>query len=141
MDTVREIALSVSVSATVIGAVYIICPSGQMSRFMKYILGLILLLCIVTPFMSASFNFEKLEARADYSAQAEEMLINQTQHIVAAVLSENGISYEKIEVYMDISEDGSISIYRIHLFGVSDNKAAELLRQSINGCEVVIEDG
>lgn len=141
METVRQIAATVSVSAILIGSVYIICPSGQMNRPMKYIAGLIILLCIVTPFMSASFDIDKIETSVNFSVSAEQMLIKQTEYIAEAVLKEHGIEFDKIEVSMDISDYGGISIYRIHLYGVSDGVAAELLCQSINGCEVVIEDG
>ena len=141
METVRQIASTVAVSAVIIGSVYIICPNGQMSRPVKYIAGLIILLCIVTPFMSASFDIDKTETSMDFSLSAEPMLIKQTEYIAEAVLTEHNIEFDKIEVSMDISDDGSISIYRIYLYGVSDGSAAELLRESINGCEVVMKDG
>lgn len=141
METIKEIAATVSVSAVLIGSVYIICPSGQMSRPMKYVAGLIILLCIITPFMSASFNIERTEADINFSISAEQMLIKQTEYVALEVLREHGIEPKKIEVSMDIMDDGGISIYRIHLYGVSDSRAVGLLNDSINGCEVVIEDG
>ena len=54
MEGIKQIALSVSVSAAVISAFYIICPDGNMSKQMKYIIGLLMLLAVLTPIQSGS---------------------------------------------------------------------------------------
>ncbi len=140
METVKNIAASISVSAVVIGAVYIICPDGVMSRQMKLIAGLLMILSLTVPFVGVSIKVPKLEEMPDYSASAGAMISNQVCHLAKAALTDAGIEYEDIEVFMDISQSGDISIYRIYLYGVSDGRASQVLQSSLSGCEVVIVD-
>ena len=138
METVKNIAASISVSAVVIGAVYIICPDGVMSRQMKFIAGLIMILSFSAPFLGLNIKMPELSASTDYSASAQNMLEGQAKYVAQAALSGAGIVYDDIKVFMDISPTGDISIYRIYLYGVSDDRASQILKENLAGCEVVI---
>ncbi len=136
METLKNIAASVSVSAVVIGAVYMICPDGVMSRQMKFIAGLIMILALMTPFIGTKFEIPEPSETPDYSASAEDMLCAQTRYLAESVLKSKGIDFERIEVFADISSDGGISFYRIYLYGVSNKDAEALLKENLTGCEV-----
>lgn len=140
METVRELSTGVCASAVILGAVYVICPNGKMSGPVKYVMGLIMMLCVLSPFFTSSFSFSRTAEEADLKISAEGMMTAQTEYVVSELLEDNGISVDKIKVYMDISKNGSISIYRIKLYGVSSDTAKALLEKSMNGCEVILEN-
>ncbi len=139
METVREIATSVSVAAVIIGSVYIICPNGTMSRHMKYIIGIIMLIATVTPFFGASIDIDIETASHSYTADATVMLSAQAEYIAGSLLENASVEYERIEVNTDISDGGDISISSVYVYGASDpEKAGELISQNLGVQEVEI---
>ncbi len=140
METVRNIATSVSLSAVIIGAVYILCPDGRQGKQIRFVAGLLMILAVMTPFLGASFELPKTGDNIDFSVNAEEMLAGQAKYLVSAVLSSEGIEFTKIEPFMDISQSGDISIYRLCVYGVGDKeRARELLGENFPECEVIVE--
>ncbi len=125
MEGIKQIALSVSVSATVISAFYIICPDGNMSRQMKYIIGLLMLLAVITPVVSVNIEIPASDSKAGYSVDATQMVASQYEYIVEKVLEENEIYFDRISVNTDISENGNIVISKVCVYGVSEKAKAE----------------
>lgn len=122
MDTLKEVATTVCIAATLIGSVYIICPDGVMSRHMKYIIGLIMLIVTVVPILSTEINIKNFETEVVYSASAEEMVRSQAEYIVKDVLDSEGIYYERISVNTDISGDGNIFISNVCVYGAEKSE-------------------
>ncbi len=122
MEAIKEIALSVSVSAAVIGTVYIICPDGNMSRQMKYIIGLIMLLSVVTPVIKADIEIETVSPSKDYVSDATEMIKSQSVYIAEKLLAAEKISYDRILVNTDILSDNNIIISNVCVYGAKDKE-------------------
>lgn len=127
METVRNIATSVSVSAVIIGAVYIICPSGVMKRSAEYIIGLVMLCALLIPVTGADFKSVATSAERDFTVQAGGMLSSQAEYIVKNLLEGENITFGEITAKTDISCDGDIIISSVTITGVSDPAAAERL--------------
>ncbi|MBQ8550868.1 MAG: stage III sporulation protein AF [Clostridia bacterium] len=137
MEAVRNIAASVSVAAVIIGAVFMLSPEGKMLRQIRFVAGLLMLVSIISPFLGARWDSISLPSEQGFTANGDEMIKNQAVYLSGALLSANQITYTKIEPFMDISEDGVISIYRIYVYGVDDIASAEaILSANFTECEV-----
>lgn len=139
METVREIAASVSIASVIIGSVYIICPSGTMSRQMKYIIGIIMLLATVSPFLGARIDIDAVTSPQSYTSDASAMLSAQAEFIAGSLLEDAAVEYERIEVNTDISDGGDISISSVYVYGTSDSaQAYKLISENLGVQEVEI---
>lgn len=128
MDMLGNIAASVSVSAVIIGAVYIICPNGVMKRSAEYIIGLVMLCALIIPVTGADIEISVPSAKTDFTVRADGMLSSQAEYIVKSLFEEENITFGEIAAETDISDDGSIIISSVTITGVSDpDKAKRLL--------------
>ncbi len=127
MDMFKNIAVSVSVSAVIIGAFYIICPSGVMRRSAEYIIGLVMLCALIIPVTGANIKISAFTAKTDFVVKADGMLLSQAEYIVKSVLDGKNITFEEITVNTDISNEGDIIISSVIITGASDPSAAEQL--------------
>ena len=139
MEVIRDIAASISVSAVIIGAIHILAPDGKNGRQLRYIAGLLLIVAVVAPFAGASISFDLEQAETTLHIDSEAMLKNQIENVVAELLRSEGIEFGIIKPYMDISPDGSISIYRIYVSHASEaEKAKQIIGENFTGCEVEV---
>lgn len=141
MDAIRQAATGISVAAVILGAAYMLCPDGVMNKKMKYIIGLVMLLCTITPFINASVNLNPTPS-ASLQLNADEMLISQTEYIISSTLESEGAVFEKIEISADILEGGNISISSVYIYGARDKeKIKSLIESTFRVQEVVFIDG
>ena len=140
METIRQIAAGVSVSAVIIGAFFVLCPDERSIKQIRFIAGLLMLFAVVTPFAGASFKLPEIQNEITYSAEAEAMLRGQAEYLAKSVLASEGVVFSKIEAIMDISPAGNIFIYRLCVYGVSEKeKANRILKDNFPECEVILE--
>lgn len=125
MEGIKQIALSVSVSAAVISAFYIICPDGNMSKQMKYIIGLLMLLAVLTPIVSVNIEIPVSSKKIEFSADATDMVASQYSYIAKSILENEKIYFEQISVITDILEDGNIIISKVCVYGAEDIEKAK----------------
>ena len=125
MEGIKQIALCVSVSAAVISAFYIICPDGNMSKQMKYIIGLLMLLAVLTPIVSVNVEIPTSDKEIEFSADATEMVASQYSYIAKSILENEKIYFEQISVITDILEDGNIIISKVCVYGAEDIEKAK----------------
>ncbi|MBQ2274569.1 MAG: hypothetical protein UHE86_04185 [Acutalibacteraceae bacterium] len=125
MEGIKQIALSVSVSAAVISAFYIICPDGNMSKQMKYIIGLLMLLAVLTPIVSVNIEIPTSDKEIEFSADATDMVASQYSYIAKSILENEKIYFEQISVITDILEDGNIIISKVCVYGAEDIEKAK----------------
>lgn len=130
MEGIKQIALSLSVSAVVISAFYIICPDGNLSRQMKYIIGLLMLLSVLTPIISVNIEFPVSGKEIKFSADATEMVASQYRYIAENILEKEKIYFDRILVNADILGDGNIIISKVCVYGVSEKEKAYALLSS-----------
>lgn len=142
METVKQAALGICFAAVLTGALYTVSPEGVMNRKMKYITGLLMLFCIVSPFLK--INLGALPSAPDHTVtyNAGEMLSAQAEYIIGEALRAENITFSSIEVTTDISPGGDISIISVSVAGASEpQRAKEIINGIVAVGEVVISDG
>lgn len=141
MNAFQQAAAGVCFAAVIIGAVYIICPEGAQGRGMKYIAGLIMLICTVNPFLRININTDIETPQNTVTYNASEMLAAQAEYIIGEALRDGGVSYRLVSVNTDILPSGDIFISSVCITGASDKqKAAELLGNVMQAKEVIFKD-
>lgn len=101
-------------SCVFIGALYMLCPDGVMSKTVKYILGLCFLLSVISVAGITAeipqIDFTLPETAADTQESLE---ISSAEYVISQLLSASGIDFSEITVCTDKSEDGSIIINKV----------------------------
>lgn len=142
METVKQAALGICFAAVLTGVLYTLSPDGVMNRKMKYITGILMLFCIVSPFLK--INISAMPSVPDHTVtyNAGEMLASQAEYIIGEALKAENITFSSLKVTTDISPSGDISIISVSVAGASEpDKAKEIINGIVAVGEVVIIDG
>ena len=128
MDSVREWAAAVCCSCMLGAMLSLISPGGSVKRHLSTVISLMTVCVLLRPFLSWSEWFSELgrfsfEPSVSENQTLEEEITRNAEGIYASYLKENigrlldgeGISYKSIEVMMDNSQDGCISIERVEV--------------------------
>lgn len=124
MGFIREWATIVSICAFIACFIDMLCPGRKMDKTIKTVLGIFMICAIFVPvyntFCSLSTDLssvQNIEIDRSVNENIKEDFISnasvQIENLSAEILKENGISFKKIDVFMDIDEQMSISIIRI----------------------------
>ena len=97
-----------------IGAIYMLCPDGAVSKSVKYVLGLVFLLSVISAAAIAAGKWELNlpDITSDYT-ESEELQISAAEYVYGYALRKSGIDFSKITVCTDKSKNGSISINKV----------------------------
>lgn len=125
MGTVKEIALVFCATAVLLSGVSLL-GSGALEKSKRYIIALVLLCSVLGSVVGADFDFTlpdltNTEASANLS---ENMSAYQTEYLVAQLLNDAKIKYQKITAKANKNQDGSIIITEITVSGVEDEERA-----------------
>lgn len=126
MEAIREIAVAMCATMAVTGILSILIPGKSMERTMRLVVGVFFLASIVIPFATQEFalSFEDLlpegalvtaEVEATAQSHMEELTESRLEQEVSLLLSEQGITPEKVDVSIHISEDKRISITNLYI--------------------------
>ncbi len=121
MEGIKEAAVCICVCCVLCGALKMLVPSTPFDKLIKLAIGAFLLCSAVVPIQKAvkEINSPKItlaavernermeEAVIDFSSSMLENIVS--GQIESALLSEN-VKPEDIKIFMDILQDGSISI-------------------------------
>ncbi len=136
MNVFSQFILGISAAAVLIGALFMILPSGSMQKSVKYAFSLTFICICATAFLTlGKINFDfKVSSSAPDTANAQALTTAMAQQICGAVLKEKAITYEKIYVNTDKDETDSIFINSVTVYSSGD---AALIEQAIrNAVEV-----
>lgn len=131
MTYISQVVLGISAAAIFVGAMFMLAPSGNLSKSVRYVFTLVFLCVCITFFLkigNREVRFVLDEPETDYTT-AHNLTSIQAEKICSAALDDNNISYEKISVSTDINESDGIFISNVRI--VSDDDA-ELIRTIIN---------
>ncbi len=114
MNWVRTIIAAFCASSIFLGALFILCPKGNISASVKYVLSLVFLVSVIS---AAGIGVKK----ADFSFNAfssQEVLTDNFENLniklaFEEVLQKNGIGFKEITVFTDKLEAGGISINKV----------------------------
>lgn len=152
MEGIKNSVIAVCTVSAAICIVESLVSGTRLRNQMKLILNLVLITAATAPFFKGGLDFDMSGfgsyASPDYDFSREiynEELRRQTSYNVSAVLLQQinaaGISCEKIETEVNISDDGSISITKVTLKTNNFKRAAEIVRNSLGSeTEVVNEN-
>jgi len=114
MNTLTQLITTFCAACIFIGALYIVCPNGEMNKSVKYILSLAFLLTVITAtgitVKKGNFNLEIPQYQA---VQSEQLDTASAEYAYAYVLRAADINFSKITVCTDKTNDGSIVISKV----------------------------
>lgn len=118
MNAFSSFLMSFSSSCVLLGFLYILCPTGSMSKPLKYIFCLCFICCVISNIAATTrFNFPKIDIKSGSSYQVTETTAAATaQMIFEQALRQENINYRKITVYTDKLPSGSIIINKVIVY-------------------------
>ncbi len=106
--------ISFCTGCILIGALYIICPDGAISKPIKHLFSLVFLIVIISaaniPLKSIDFSLPPV---TDASTNYEDMQIFAAEYVFSQALTSKNINFSKISICTDKTEDGSIVITKV----------------------------
>lgn len=141
MNGINAFIISFCSSCILLGFLYILCPSGNMSKITKYIFCLCFVCCV----LGAVINIPKQDISFVTEKENNQVLTEQSvsaiaQMIFGEALNSNNINFRKIEVTTNKLYDGSIVISRVAVFTSENNLKIEQILASDNYEVVVINE-
>ena len=145
MNEFKAVILGICIASVSLGAMYMLRPSGNTEKTVRFGFAVIFLTLTLSLFISFFTGGTKIlptyAVSPDLSA-AEKITKISAKQIVAEVLRDKGLEFKEIEIFTNIEESGGISIKRIT---VETDENAERVIDSINaviksgGVEVINE--
>ena len=120
MTRLSDFFITFCVSAIFIGALLIICPNGQMSKSIKYILSLVFTLLIISSSLKIDFNLDFTPNTNVINSHAEVINTHSAVYVYSQCLKAAKIEFSKISVLTNKSDDGSIVISKVLIFSKED---------------------
>ena len=117
MNVFSSFAAAFCSAIVFIGSLYMLCPEGAVSKSLKYILGLVFLLSVISAAAIAvgKWDFKMPELELDYG-ETVSLQVSAAEYVYEYALSENDIDFSKITVCTDNLENGSISISKVIIY-------------------------
>lgn len=103
-------------ASIIIGALYLLCPDGAMSKPVKYLFSLIFILAVIgaaAGLKNMSVSFDAEPASVELS---DNMKVAAAEYTYRYALTQAGINFTQITVCTDKSEDGSIIINKVIVY-------------------------
>lgn len=127
MNYLTSFLTSFCASCVLIGCLYIICPEGNLSKTVKYILSLVFIVIIIS---SGTLTFSDIEVEFPNSQVSDgnyqDLQISAARYVYSYTLQAQKINFSEITVCTDKSEDGSIVISKVIIY--SDCESEEIIK-------------
>ncbi len=141
MEFVRNVAVAFCSAAVFTGAVTLV-SGHRLEKSMRYITALILLCTVLSSFAKTDLNFTAYSANTHKSESRvlEAVSIYEAEYLVAELMRQHTLNFEKIAVTSTKNQDGCIIINEISIKGADDRKKTEsVLKMEGIDCRVVFE--
>lgn len=126
MSSITSFIISFCGSCILLGFLYMLCPSGSMSRSVKYVFCLCFICCIVgTVTNISSPDFDEFNKSKSDMIITEQSAETTAQMVFGEALKSANINFRKIEVDTNKLGDGSIVIIRVTVY--TDQTAQKIL--------------
>lgn len=140
MNYIEAFLIAFCAAAVFIGALYMLCPDGAMSKPVKYLLSLAFLLTVISV---AGITVKNVEPELDFSVpetiDAAALETSSAEYVYSYALSSAGIEFSRIEIFTDKTEDGSISINKVIIYsGCERQKIIDALGEATKNIEVEV---
>ena len=139
MNQLSDFFITFCVSAIFIGSLLIICPNGQISKSVKYILSIVFILIVISSAFKIDFNFDFNIDSAKTTATVEELEIKSAHYVYSTCLTNAEIDFSKITILTNKTNDDRIIISKVVIFSKEDkNKILSALSVVAQNIEVEI---
>jgi len=113
MNILSSILVSFCAACIFIGALYMLCPDGTMSKTVKYILGLVFLVSVISA-AGITVKMPDIDfSPPDTVNQSARLDTASAKYVYSYILENAGIDFSEITVCTDKSADGSIIISKV----------------------------
>lgn len=132
MQEINSFIISFCTSCILLGFLYMLCPSGNMSAVVKYIFCLCFVCCVITIVIQIKPpDFSMFNETKNTEILTEQNTSVTAQMIFGEALKKQDISFRKIMVDTNKIDDGSIIISRITVY---TNESLQRVTEVL-GCE------
>lgn len=140
MNWFTSFVTAISAAGICLGGLYIICPTGKISKTVKYVFSLCFLLIIITTagvtVKNSDFDFPQFTQNEIDSDAAQ---LAAARYVYENALYAAGIEFSEIRIFTDKSQDGSINITKILIYTKAESKKVrEALGQAAENFEVEV---
>lgn len=127
--------ISFSTGCILIGALYILCPEGNISKPIKHIFSLVFLIIIISaanvPLKNIDFSMPTVTANDNENYT--QMQISSAEYVFSETLKSQNINFSKISIFTDKTDNDSIVITKVVI--VSNDKSEKILNALGGLCE------
>lgn len=116
MNNLTSFFASFCVSSILIGALYIICPGGEISKSVKNIFSIVFTLVIISSALSIEPDFDftvSVPENGDYTTAID---TTTAVYVYSECLKSEGIEFSEISVLTNKNQDGSIVISKVLIY-------------------------
>ena len=134
MDTVKTIIYSACIVGVVSSMIEIASPEGTMKKQLDLILGLVLVMVVITPFMSSDFKFRLNDYTVSYDKKIyddikayENSLVfenarKELSEYFQKKLADNGIDCKDVIITLELDEYNQIEITKVQVHSTKQDK-------------------
>lgn len=134
MDTVKTIIYSACIVGVVSSMIEIASPEGTMKKQLDLILGLVLVMVVITPFMSSDFKFRLNDYTVSYDKKIyddikayENSLVfenarKELSDYFQKKLADNGIDCKDVIITLELDEYNQIEITKVQVYSTKQDK-------------------
>ena len=134
MDTVKTIIYSACIVGVVSSMIEIASPEGTMKKQLDLILGLVLVMVVITPFMSSDFKFRLNDYTVSYDKKIYDDIKSYENNLVfenarkelsdyfQKKLADNGIDCKDVIITLELDEYNQIEITKVQVHSTKQDK-------------------
>lgn len=154
MDTIKNIILIACIMGVISVIFDFLLPEGSSKKQFRLLLGFVVVLALVSPFMDKGFEISMKKFDVDFSekavsnhlAEKETDVIlceaeKKTEEYFLDKLNKNGLKADEIRAELEINKDNEIEISKITVKGNYENytdkeKITNLIKEELKNCQV-----
>lgn len=139
MNYLSSFFISFCVSSVFIGAVFILCPTGQMSKPVRFVFSLVFTLIIISSALKIDFDLNFTLDTAEIESKASAVEESSAVYVYSECLKANEIDFSEISVLTTKTDDGRIVISKVLIFSKEEkNKILSALSVIAQNLEVEV---
>lgn len=114
MNWLKSVIAAFCASSVFLGALFMLCPKGNISASVKYLLSLVFLVSVIS---AAGIGAKNVDLSFD-AFSSQQILADDIENLniklaFEEILRKNKISFKEITVFTDKLDDGGISISKV----------------------------
>ncbi len=122
MNYLSSFFISFCVSAIFIGAVFILCPGGQMSKPVRFVFSLVFTLVIVSAALKINFDFDYTPPNDKKQEITQTIDVSSAIYVYSNCLKAQKIDFSEISISTTKTDDGSIVISKVLIFSKEEKQ-------------------